>query len=72
MQENISLEAVDQPASPADEEPYREEYLIGEVEAGETSVANEVLEDSLDVELCCENAEAVEVGTDDTHVMNNC
>ena len=71
VQENISLEAVDQPASPADEEPDYEEYLVGEVEAGETSVANEVLEDSLDVELSCENAEAVEVGTDDAHVMEN-
>ena len=72
VQENVSLEAVDELASPADEEPEREEYLICKVEAGETRVANEVLEDALNVELCCENAETVQVGTDDAYVMDNC
>ena len=71
MQENVSLEAVDQLASPADEEPDSKEYLVGKVEAGETRVANEVLEDALNVELCCENAETVQVGTDDTYVVDN-
>ena len=71
VQENISLEAVDELASPADEEPDCKEYLVGKVEAGETRVANEVFEDALNVELCCENTEAVHVGADDTYVMDN-
>ena len=71
VQENVSLEAVDELASPADEEPEREEYLIWKVEAGETRVANEVFEDALNVELCCKNTEAVHVGADDTYVMDN-
>ena len=71
MQENISLKTVDKLASPADEEPDREEYLVGEVETGEARIADEILEDALNVELGRENAETVEVGTDDAYVMEN-
>ena len=64
---------MNEPAGPADEEPNGKEYLVGEVKTGESCIANEVLEDALSVELwCCENAEAVQVGTDDTFVMENC
>ena len=71
MQENVSLKTVDKLASPADEEPDREEYLVGEVETGEACIADEILEDALNVELGRENAETVEVGTDDAYVMEN-
>ena len=71
VQENVSLEKVDQLASSADEEPDCEEYLVGKVQAGETRVANEVLEDALNVELCSEDAETVQVSTDDANVVEN-
>ena len=71
VQENVSLEKVDQLASSADEEPDCEEYLVGKVQAGKTRVANEVLEDALNVELCSEDAEAVQVSTDDANVVEN-
>ena len=71
-QETKSLEVVNGPACPADEEPDRKEYLEGYIETGESCVDNEVLEDALSVELwCCENAETVQVGTNDTYVMEN-
>ena len=51
MQKNISLEVVNELAGPADEEPDGKEYLVGEVETGESCIDNEVLEDALSVEL---------------------
>ena len=71
VQENVSLEKVDQLASSADEEPDCEEYLVGKVQAGETRVANEVLEDALNVELCSEDAETVQVSTDNAKMVEN-
>ena len=72
MDEDISLEAVDRPPSSADEESDGEEYLVGEVQASEACVADEVLEHALDVVLRRENVETIQIGADDTDVMDDC
>ena len=72
MDEDISLEAVDRPPSSADEESDGEKYLVGEVQASEACVADEVLEHALDVVLRRENVEAIQIGADDTDVMDDC
>ena len=72
VEEDISLEEVNEAASAADEETTSEEDFIGEVEAGEGCVADETFEDALNVVVIQENTEAVEVGADDTDMVDDC
>ena len=71
VEESIFLTDVIEESIPVNEEPHGKINFIWKVESSKASISNEALENAFNIEICCQNVEHIDVGHNDTYVMNN-